>query len=376
MSWLDDLLNNARNTKLVKNAQQGLQNWGQQDQQGTLGHTGAWGLPDIGATELVQDMFVPTSARADTGGSNLLGSPSGSYASEPNSSQEIMSRDLSAPSGDTTGGGGGGGGTPTPTGGDGANDGGLGSQVALARAAYEQAIRGLQNAFGEARGVYDQGMGLVNKRRGEFKDIYDTGNADILSSFEGERGNLQRSSVGNKNRLRNILRATGMGGSALVRGIGSQDKANLRNLGNLSEEKTFNERENLRGYNTNQEWAGQQESALGRFLEGAQNRLQEGVGKAGLIQQGDVSGINNAFNQLRSNIYDQKAALEAARGNIGAYQVNPFAPNLSDMTNSLNLSIPSFGVDAGGANQAVNLAPENMSYLDLLKKRAGGSLYA
>lgn len=265
-----------------------------------------------------------------------------------------------------------------PTGGDETNDGGLAAQIALARGAYDNAVRGLQNAFGEARGIYDEGIGLVNKRRGEFKDTYDQGNADILSSFEGERGNLQRSSVGNKNRLRNILRATGMGGSALVRGIGSQDKANLRNLGNLSEEKTFNERENLKGYNKNLDWAGQQESALGRYLEAAQNRLQEGIGKAGLVQQGDVAGINNAFNDLRSNIFAQNAALRAAQGDIGAYRVNPFAPNLSDMTNSLNLAIPSFAGGAGdqNANQAVNLAPENMSYLDLLKRRAGGSLYA
>lgn len=261
-----------------------------------------------------------------------------------------------------------------PTGG-GSNDGGLAAQIALARGAYDNAIRGLQNAFGEARGVYDEGIGLLGKRRGEFKDIYDTGNNDILTSFEGERGNLQRSSVNNKTRLRNILRATGMGGSAYTRGIGSQDKANLRNLGALSNEKTANERENLRGYNTNQDWANQQEGALGRYLQAAQNRLQEGVGKAGLIEQGDVAGINNAFNDLRSNIFSQNAALKAAQGDISGYTANPFAPNLSDMTNSLNVSIPSFGVDAN-QGQNVNQNLNNLSYLDLLKRRAGGSLYA
>lgn len=257
------------------------------------------------------------------------------------------------------------------------NDGGLGAQIALAREAYENRLGDLRRAFDQAQGIYDEGVGLINKRRGEFRDIYDTGNADILSSFEGERGNLQRSSVGNKNRLRNILRATGMGGSALVRGTQSQDKANLRNLGNLSEEKTFNERENLKGYNKNLDFANQQESALGRFLQQAQGNYQSGVEKAGLVNAGDIAAINNAFDQLRSNIYNQQAALAAARGDIGAYTANPFAPNISDMTNSLNLSLPQFA--DGGVNpndQAVNLAPENLSVLDLLKRRAGGSLYA
>lgn len=257
------------------------------------------------------------------------------------------------------------------------NDGGLSAQIALARGAYENRLGDLRRAFDQARGIYDEGVGLINKRRGEFRDTYDTGNADILSSFEGERGNLQRSSVENKNRLRNILRATGMGGSALVRGIQSQDKANLRNLGNLSEEKTFNERENLKDYNKNLDFANQQESALGRFLQQAQGNYQSGVEKAGLVNAGDIAGINSAFDQLRSNIYNQQAALAAAKGDIGAYTANPFAPNISDMTNSLNLSLPQFA--DGGANpndQAVNLAPENLSVLDLLRRRAGGSLYA
>lgn len=260
-------------------------------------------------------------------------------------------------------------------GGGSGNDGGLGAQIALARGAYENRMGDLRRVFDEARGIYDQGMGTINKRRGEFKDIYDTGNADILSSFEGERGNLQRSATGNVNRLRNIMRATGMGGSAFTRGVGNQDKANLRNLGSLSNEKTFNERENLKGYNTNNEWAGNQESELGRYLRGAQGNYDSGVEKAGLVNMGDVAGINSAFDNLRSNLYSQQQALTAANGNISGYQANPFAPNLSDMTNSLNVSMPSFATPSGGNNEAVNVNPQ-LSYFDELRKRAGGSMYA
>lgn len=258
-----------------------------------------------------------------------------------------------------------------PTGG---GDGGLGAQIALARGAYENRMGDLRRVFDEARGIYDQGMGTIGKRRGEFKDIYDTGNNDILTSFEGERGNLQRSAIGNVNTLRNILRATGMGGSAFTRGIGSQDKSNLRNLGSLSNEKTFNERENLKGYNTNQEWAGNQEGELGRYLRSAQGNYDSGVEKAGLVNMGDVAGINNSFDQLRSNIYSQKAALEAAGGNVAAYKADPFAPNLSDMTNSLNVSMPNFATPTSGTNEAANVNPQ-LSYFDLLKKRAGGTMY-
>lgn len=371
---------------------------------------------DLGLTEGYQKMFHPNTAQASTGGSDLNPLTGGTVPVAPNDVRNIsgVEREWSTTNdaGNTVTTGYGQQGldsakassAPQPqiqgddrydrnanpgdgyfwdaadgwksSGGGGGNDGGLGAQIALARSAYDQNLRGLQNAFGEARGIYDEGIGSINRKREEFEDAFNQGNADIQSRFDQERGNLQRSSVENKNRLRNILRATGMGGSALVRGIGSQDKANLRNLGNLSEERTFNERENLKGFNAQKEWARGQESALGRFLEAAQNRLQEGIGRAGLVQQGDIGGINSAFDNLRSQIFAQNAALQAARGDISGYQVNPYAVNMSDMTNSLNAALPSFGNTGVNANQAVSLAPENMSYLDRLRQRAGGSLYA
>jgi len=311
---------------------------------------------------------ILTNDQGTTGTFNeLYGAPGAPRISDPTTSPPPTNTDN------------GGGGTTTlaaPTGDPNGNDGGLSAQIELARGAYNNRLGDLGRAFGEARGVYDRGLDTLGKRRGEFTGIFNQGNADILNSFEGERGNLQRSATENTSRLRNILRATGMGGSAFTRGVGNQDKANLRNLGALSNEKTFNERENLKGYNTNNEWANNQESTLGDYLRNAQGNYQSGVEKAGLVNAGDIAGINSAFDQLRSNIVNQQLAMQAAGGNINAYAANPFAPNLSDMTNSLNVAMPNFATPDGGNNQAANLGNENLSYLDRLKQRAGGSMYA
>lgn len=365
MSWLDDLLNNARNTPPIQGLQNALQQYGYNREQGVPLMQGGTGNSVIKA--LTTGQIGKAQAYSDpnpgSGGGGGGGGAGGDNFVDTNYLYN-------------TGGGSSGGSVDTtgiPDGG-GTNDGGLGAMVALARQAYQNRLNDLSNVFNQARDIYDQGVGLVNKRRGEFKDIFDTGNNDILTRFEQERGNLQRSSTENKNRLRNILRATGMGGSALVRGIGSQDKANLRNLGSLAGERTANERENLSGYNANQDWANQQETSLGNFLQGAQNDYFSGVNNAGLVNQGDVGQINSMFDNLRNNIYAQKAALEAARGNVSGYQANPFAPTISNMVNSLNAALPSFS-NNGTDNQAANINP-NQTYFDLLRQRAGGSLYA
>lgn len=60
MSAWDDLIANAQNTKLIQTAQQALQNWGYQQQQGNTGHTGNWGTKEYGITEL----FTPSKANA------------------------------------------------------------------------------------------------------------------------------------------------------------------------------------------------------------------------------------------------------------------------------------------------------------------------
>lgn len=365
MSWLDDLLQNARNTPPIKGLQDAFQQYGYNRQQGVplmQGGTGNSVIKALTTGQVGQAQAYSEPNDGSGGGGGGGGAGGGDGWVDPNIQN--------------TGGGGGVVDLAVPTGGSGTNDDGLGAQIALARGAYENRMGDLRRVFDAAKGIYDQGMETIKKRRNEFKDIYNTGQNDILNSYEGERGNIQRSATEGVNRLRNILRATGMGGSAFVRGIGNQDKANLRNLGSLSNEKTFNERENLKGYNANQEWAGNQEGELGRYLRSAQGNYDSGVEKAGLVNMGDVAGINSAFDQLRSNIYNQQAALAAAGGNIGAYKANPFAPNLSDMTNSLNVAMPNFATSGGGNNEAVNLAPENLSYLELLRKRAGGSMYA
>lgn len=372
MSFLTDLLNKAR-SNLGNN----------------LDVIGSYaGLPETGISEWVAG--GPTansqnwinSAAAD-GGNTAYEAPYnvGSQLGPGNYPGALEFRNQTSggtppPTNDSTGGGGNNGGG---AGGGGTYDGGLSQQIALAKAAAQEGFRRAQAAFDRARGIYDEGIGLLGKRRGEFKDIYDTGNNDILTSYEGERGNLQATNQGSSERLRNSLRALGLGGSAFLKGTGKLAQEGARAAGNLSTQKQYNERENLRGYNTNLDFANQQEASLNRFLSDADEARRSTEAQIGLAQQGDVNQINSNVNSLLNSIYSQQNALAAAGQGIGAYQANPYAVNIPSMLGALNGAVSTFGVGGGngaGQNEAVSLAPESQSYLDLLKQRAGGNLYA
>lgn len=362
MSFLDDL----------------LFNYGQLEQQGEAGHIGAWGLPEFGITEAYASAISP--------GETDLGDAIGDKTIVPYVANYVTGGDYSAPSTGGGGGGGGGGagndayfwdaadGWKLKTGGDGSggsggsNDGGMSAQIALAQGAYNNAMRDLQSVFGQARGVYDQGIGAVGKIRDRATESFNTGRDNILNRFTGERGNLQRESVGNKNRLRSSLRALGMGGSAFVRGIGNQDKANARAIGSLRQSRGSNELANTQQQTQSFDFADTQQGALDRFLQQASRALQSGQEKASLVQQGDVAGINSGFNQLRSDIFSSNQALTAAGGAAAGYTVNPFAVNIQDMIGSLNSGLPQFTGQTAVEGGNVNFDQENLSYLERLKR--------
>jgi len=248
------------------------------------------------------------------------------------------------------------------------NDGGMSAQINLARGAYENAMRDLQSVFGQAQGVYDQGMGSVGKIRDRATESYNTGRDNILNRFEGERGNLQRESTGNANRLRGTMRALGMGGSAYVRGIGNNDKANARAIGSLRQSRGQNELANTQQQTQSNDFADTQEGTLNRYMQGASRALQSGQEKASLVNQGDVAGINSGFNDLRSNIFANQQALKAAGGAAAGYTVDPFAPNMASMIGSLNGGLPQFSGQQAVQGGNVNLANENLTYLEKLQR--------
>jgi len=344
-------------------------------------HKGSWlGLPDFGITEAYANEIVP----GESDITNAVGSIN-----------DQIGNFSTVPSG---GGGGGGGGAAgslpsnydelkaiaqagnlnpsqktewdnlnTDTGGGG-NDGGMSAQIALARGAYENAMRDLQSVFGQARGVYDEGIGNVGKIRDRATKSYNTGRDNILNRFEGERGNLQRESVGNADRLRGTMRALGMGGSAYVRGIGNNDKANARAIGSLRQSRGENELANTQQQTQSNDFANTQEGTLNRYLQQASRNLQSGQEKASLVNQGDVAGINSGFNDLRSNIFANQQALQAAGGAAAGYQVNPFAPNMASMIGSLNSGLPQFSGQQQAQGGNVNLGNENLTYLEKLQR--------
>ena len=252
--------------------------------------------------------------------------------------------------------------------GGGSNDGGMSAQIALARGAYENAMRDLQSVFGQARGVYDEGIGNVGKIRDRATKSYNTGRDNILNRFEGERGNLQRESVGNADRLRGTMRALGMGGSAYVRGIGNNDKANARAIGSLRQSRGENELANTQQQTQSNDFADTQQGTLNRYLQQASRNLQSGQEKASLVNQGDVAGINSGFNDLRSSIFANNQAMQAAGGAAAGYQVNPFAPNMASMIGSLNSGLPQFSGQQQAQGGNVNLGNENLTYLEKLQR--------
>jgi len=236
-------------------------------------------------------------------------------------------------------------------------------QDALTRA-RDEARRQAGAGFERARGIYDEGMGLLTKRRGEFKDLFEQGRGNILDRYEQGRGELQASDQGAQTRLANAMRAMGMGGSAYIKSIGKQTQDAAKALGGLQTERNKNEKANLGEFNTRQNWADTQEGALQRSLSDAEEARNKVESSADL---GYLSDVGNLFNTILSNQLATKAA-------AGQYTANPYAVNISSMTNKLNGGLPTTGQTGAEGVQNVSIN-ENDPLKKRLLARSGGSLY-
>lgn len=267
-------------------------------------------------------------------------------------------------------------------GGNGGSDGGFAALVARARGAYDEAVKRARYGLERARGVRDEGLDLLGKRRGEFKETYDTGNNDILTSYEGERGNLQASAQGAQKRAANALRAMGItGGSGALNYQGRMRQEQAKQQGNLATEKTANERANLGAFNERNTWADTQEGAINRAYRDAEEAARATEAQAGLVQQGDVDSINRASENYFNNILANQQALAAAKLGASSYQAPSYAVDMNNFAGAIGNNLPAVGT-VGGTNTAVNggVSLEEMDpTLALLKKRAGvagAGLYA
>lgn len=249
----------------------------------------------------------------------------------------------------------------------------LQQQRALARSYYDEGVRRAGAAFDRARGLFDEGIQTLGKKRGEFKTTYDTGNNDILTSYEGSRGNLQSSAKNAATKSANLIRAMGLGGSAILRSEGQQKQDQARQLGSLNVEKTANERENLKQFNANQDWANLQESSLHRGLRDAQEARTAAENQAGLIEAGDYQTINERMGNYLNTILQNQLALDAANSGVASKTVNPYAVNISDMVDSLSAAVPTIGGQGGASGvQNVNIDPNNLTLEQLRKLGASG----
>lgn len=253
----------------------------------------------------------------------------------------------------------------------------FGQMIALARAAADEGRRRAAEQFNRARGIYDEGVGLLGKRKEEFQNLFNEGRERILDTYEGERGNLQASNQGAQTRMQNALRALGLGGSAYIKSEGRQRQDAMKALGGLQTQRNTNENANQREFDTRQEWANTQQTALNRFLQDAESNRVAAENQTDLVERGDVNQINSNINSYLQNMYNTQAALAAAGKDIGSFTANPYAVNMSSMVNALNGSVPQVGGGASGV-QNVNLQEQDPT-LALLKRRggvAGAGLYA
>ena len=249
-------------------------------------------------------------------------------------------------------------GTTTPTTTDPATDDGttaLASALALAR---DQARIVAQQGYDRARGIYDEGKGMIKNKGQEFLGMFNQNSADIHRTNEGERGNLQASNQGANERLRNGLRALGLGGSAFERGAGRQRQSAAKASGELASIRGANDRTNLEGYNTNQKFLNTQDASLNRYLQDASN-LRGSAETSGEISY--LNDIGNLFNTIQAN----QNAINASTGNYSPVTTNT---NIPSMLNALNLDTSNFSNPNANSNQATDLGLENLSYLEKLKR--------
>lgn len=249
-------------------------------------------------------------------------------------------------------------------------------QRVRARGVYDEGMRRAGSGFDRAKGIYDEGMGALSDRRTQFTDLFNTGQSDISHRYEGERGNLQASAEGARQRAGNTLRAMGItGGSGAMNWEGRQRQENMGQLGDLQSQRHSNEQANQGEYDERGRWARGQESALGRSLSDAQEARTSAENQAGLIQSGDFNAIQQQMNNFYNQILQQQMAMQASGQGISGYQANPYGVNMGSFEGAITPQINMVGANAGAAGGA-NSVVSNPTYQDYLRqKQAGGSMY-
>lgn len=245
-----------------------------------------------------------------------------------------------------------------------------------ARRAWELQVGIANQSFERARGIYDEGMGNLSNKRKEFDEDYQRGSQDILDRTEAERGNLQRGSQDAYTRNANLMRALGLGGSAMVRSEGKQRQNNARAEGDLYLEREQNERANTKIKGDNDSWANTQESSLNRYLQDAQNAKSNAENYAYMDRLGREDQITSDLMNIINQIVAGEQALKSAQTDIQGYQASPFGVDIGNYQNILSGQLPAFLGLGGNATRTPDANIQaNLTLADQLTKKPGGSMY-
>ena len=258
--------------------------------------------------------------------------------------------------------GGGGGATSAPT----SNP--FDAILKAAQDAKNNAVSQAGSAYNIGQGIYNQGMDMLGQKRKQFQDTFTGTQGDILSGYEKNRGQLQRSAQDATTRTAEAMRALGLGGSAVMNANGRQAQENSKALASTQDSRVASDRANVQNLADQNMWADQQAGTLQSYLQGL-----------GAQKSAAESGASTNFSNIMNNVTSQIAALQAAGNGIGNYQANPIAVNADQWTSAVNNPNASgiTSVAAGaqpGDNSNVSINPMDA----LLKKQlsmARGSMY-
>jgi hypothetical protein len=357
-----------------------------------LPHTGSWGTPDFGITELISRLL--NQGRTVDGGSNLREdtgkptaiSPTGARIEGPGlgwNNDAIMNypggqrvfpmpqmsgTTMKIPSGegaDTSNlpnnGGGGGGGNVTPAG---SNDPGMDLATMKWLADLERAKSDARSLRGEGERNFGVIMDAVKRFRDRASGLRDEGAQQISNTFNEIAGGNAR--LGQDARKQALLtaRAGGYGDSSKMGLLNSVTGSLAGQQGSAMARRGENDSSNQALYQSRQDEAQTQEDTASNYLQGINQKAGE-IERLGSQDAG--FNLGNSLNSILQNAQMMRS-IQAPNAN----SLSSFNPNFSGIANTLNSLIGgmSANMNTSGANEgSVNIRPNNT--LDELLRRSG-----
>jgi hypothetical protein len=338
-------------------------------------HTGSWGLPDFGFTELLQRTLQPGNPLTADNGSNLFGAPPPTRTYTQPTTRSVTT-------------------TPDLYGGDAggvsrANGGGVAPVAAdpgvdLARQAYEQRIKAIQNLFGQTkqraadvRGEADRTFDNLLKSVGAFRDrsknLFDTAGQEITDTASGILGGNARTAREQEGDLRAKGRALGLGDSSKFKQQTGLAGRLAATQGNTLATRGTQNRQNRNLFDERQDQAQDQENQAGSYKTGLYDEARR-LENTGLDQFGDnLDAASNTLGSSLNNILNYQRQL-AAINPLQAGGINAYTPDFSNVQNAVSeiVGAPMAGGAGKGFAADTGANPVNpTNILELIRRNKG-----